>query len=68
MPTLVVHGDVDPLLPVEHGYATAAAIRDAEILVIEGMGHDLPQALIPKICDAIVAQARVCDAGSTIPA
>ena len=63
VPTLVVHGDADPLLPVEHGYATAAAIRDAEILVFEGMGHDLPQVLIPQIADAIVAQARVYEAG-----
>ena len=67
VPALVVHGDSDPLLPVEHGYATAAAIRDAEILILEGMGHDLPPALIPQICDAIIAQARVCDAGSAIP-
>ena len=66
VPTLVVHGDADPLLPVEHGYATAAAIRDAEIMILEGMGHDLPQALIPQICDAIVGQARVRDTSPTL--
>src|SRR4051794_25715606 len=39
-PTLVVHGEVDPLIPVAGGRATAAAIEGSELIVIEGMGHD----------------------------
>lgn len=58
IPTLVVHGDADPLVPVECGYATAKAIPNAEMLVFEGMGHDLPKALIERIAGAIVAHAR----------
>ena len=60
-PSLVIHGDADPLLPVECGYATAAAIRDAEIVIFEGMGHDLPQPLLPQLVDAIVGHTRVAD-------
>ncbi|CAG1007726.1 Aclacinomycin methylesterase RdmC [Myxococcaceae bacterium] len=52
-PTLVIHGDVDPLVPLACGEATAAAVPGAELLVIEGMGHDLPRAAWPRMFDAI---------------
>ena len=68
LPALVIHGDADPLLPVEHGYATAEAIPDAEIMILEGMGHDLPKALLPAIASAIVAHARVADSEAAAPA
>lgn len=42
-PTLVVHGDHDPLLPLPHGEALRDAIPGAELLVLEGAGHDLPR-------------------------
>ena len=42
VPTLVVHGTNDPLIPVEGGKATAKAIPGAQLILIEGMGHDLP--------------------------
>ncbi len=42
VPTLVWHGDADPLIDVSGGRATAAAVPDAELEVVEGMGHDLP--------------------------
>jgi pimeloyl-ACP methyl ester carboxylesterase len=54
VPTLVIHGDVDPLVTVSGGEATAKAIPGAELLVIEGMGHDNPAQLWPRIVDAIV--------------
>lgn len=44
VPTVVVHGTVDPLFPVEHGRALAAAIPGARLLEIAGMGHQLPPA------------------------
>jgi pimeloyl-ACP methyl ester carboxylesterase len=51
---LVIHGDADPLVPVECGIDTAEAIPGAELLIIEGMGHDLPPAVWPRVIEAIV--------------
>jgi pimeloyl-ACP methyl ester carboxylesterase len=42
VPTLVIHGDADPLVPVEAGKETAAAVPEAELKLMKGMGHDLP--------------------------
>jgi pimeloyl-ACP methyl ester carboxylesterase len=53
IPTLVIHGVADPLVPVEGGRDTAASIPGAELLEVEGMGHDLPRALWPTLVDAI---------------
>ncbi|NBH10270.1 alpha/beta hydrolase, partial [Amycolatopsis sp. SID8362] len=53
LPALVIHGDADPLINVSGGKATAAAIPGAELLVIPGMGHNLPRAVWPEIADAI---------------
>ncbi len=52
-PSLVIHGVDDPLVPVEGGKATAAAIPGARLLLIEGMGHDMPREAWPRIVDAI---------------
>jgi pimeloyl-ACP methyl ester carboxylesterase len=57
VPTLVVHGANDPLIDVSGGRATAAAVPGAKLLVIPGMGHDLPRGAWPPIVDAIVANA-----------
>lgn len=54
-PTLVIHGELDPLIPATAGRATAAAIDGAELLVIEGMGHDMPPPLWERLADAISA-------------
>lgn len=56
-PTVVVHGDADALFPVEHGRDTAASIPGATLHVIAGMGHDLPDTLVPVVADDIVAAA-----------
>jgi pimeloyl-ACP methyl ester carboxylesterase len=56
-PTLVIHGDADALLNVSGGRATAAAIPDARLLVIPGMGHDLPVGAWPAVVDAIADNA-----------
>jgi pimeloyl-ACP methyl ester carboxylesterase len=56
-PTLVIHGDQDPLACVEGGIDTAEAIPGAELLIIEGMGHDLPPLAWPRIIDAISRHA-----------
>ena len=52
-PTLVIHGAADPLVPLEGGRDTARAIPGAELLVIEGMGHDLPEGAWPQLVGAI---------------
>jgi len=57
-PTLVIHGDVDPLVPLAHGQDVAAAVPGAKIEIIPGMGHALPIPLWPQIIGAIVAHTR----------
>ena len=54
VPTLVVHGTEDPLLPYAHGRAIAETIPGAELLTIEKMGHDLPRLAWSKIIKAIL--------------
>lgn len=54
-PALVVHGEVDPVVQLVGGKATAAALPDAELLVLPGMGHNLPQAVWPLVIDAVAA-------------
>ena len=58
VPTLVVHGAQDPLIPVAAGRATAAAIPGARLLVVEDMGHDLPAVRLDDIADAIAEVMR----------
>ncbi len=53
VPTLVIHGDHDPLVTYSGGQATAAAIPGAELLTIEEMGHSIPEETWPQIVDAI---------------
>ncbi len=61
MPTLVVHGNEDPLVSLSGGEATARAIPGAEFLVMEGVGHCLPRPVWAQVCDAI---SRVAEQGS----
>jgi pimeloyl-ACP methyl ester carboxylesterase len=56
-PTLVIHGTADRLVAPSGGRATARAIPGARLLMIAGMGHDLPRGAWPQIIDAIVANA-----------
>jgi pimeloyl-ACP methyl ester carboxylesterase len=56
-PTVVIHGTDDPLVRPSGGKATARAIAGAQLVRIEGMGHDLPRAAWPTIIDAIVTNA-----------
>jgi pimeloyl-ACP methyl ester carboxylesterase len=56
-PTLVIHGSKDRMIPLSGGRATARAIPGARLLVIEGMGHDMPRAAWPQILDAIEQNA-----------
>lgn len=58
MPTLVIHGTADELIPPAGGDATAAAIPGARLMVVEGMGHDLPRPLWPRLVESISGFAR----------
>jgi len=57
-PTLVIHGTDDPLVPVEGGKDTAAAIPGAELLLIPGMGHDMPRPIFPTLVEAISSHTQ----------
>lgn len=61
VPTLVIHGAADPLVPVEGGKDTAEAIPGAKLSIIEGMGHSLPIELWPRLADEIAAHAKEAD-------
>jgi pimeloyl-ACP methyl ester carboxylesterase len=59
VPTLVIHGTSDPLVPVEGGKDTAKAIPGAQLVLIEGMGHDLPHGgAWPRIVDLITKHTQ----------
>jgi pimeloyl-ACP methyl ester carboxylesterase len=64
VPTLVIHGAKDKLVPASGGRATAKAIPDARLLLIEGMAHDIPRGAWPRMLDAIEQNA----ARSPVPA
>jgi pimeloyl-ACP methyl ester carboxylesterase len=58
VPTLVIHGDDDVLVPVENGRLVAAAVPGARLLEFDGMGHDLPERVWPQVVEAIEQLAR----------
>ncbi len=55
VPAAVIHGDRDPLVTPSGGERTAALIPGAELVVLEGMGHDLPPAFVGPIVETITA-------------
>jgi len=66
VPTAVIHGTRDPLVKPSGGRATAKAIPGARLMMIDGMGHDLPRDLWPTFAEAIDTNAR--RAGRRAPA
>jgi pimeloyl-ACP methyl ester carboxylesterase len=59
MPFLVIHGEADPLVTLSGGEATAAAVPGSKLIIVPGMGHDLPEELWGDITDAIVANTEL---------
>ncbi|MCA2211617.1 alpha/beta fold hydrolase [Jidongwangia harbinensis] len=57
VPTVVIHGEADRLVDVSGGRATAGAVPGAELVLIPGMGHDLPAGAWGRIIDAIATNA-----------
>ena len=58
VPTVVIHGEDDPLIGVSGGRATAQAIPGAKLVRIPGMGHDLPAGVWDRVASEIVANAK----------
>lgn len=58
VPTLVIHGSEDVLVPLENGRSVAAAVPGARLLEFEGMGHNLPERVWPEVANAIEELAR----------
>ncbi|MBE0550179.1 MAG: alpha/beta hydrolase, partial [Rubrivivax sp.] len=56
-PTRVIHGQADPLIPVQAGHDLVAKIRGAVADIVPGMGHDLPLQLLPHFADGIADNA-----------
>jgi pimeloyl-ACP methyl ester carboxylesterase len=63
-PTLVIHGSADRLVAPSGGRATARAIPGANLLMVGGMGHDLPRGVWPLLIDAIAGNAARAEAGA----
>jgi pimeloyl-ACP methyl ester carboxylesterase len=63
-PTLVIHGSKDRMVALSGGEATAEAIPGARLMVVEGMGHDLPEAAWPQLIAAIADHAHAADRAS----
>ncbi|HET6867400.1 MAG TPA: alpha/beta hydrolase [Solirubrobacteraceae bacterium] len=61
VPTLVVHGSKDRMVARSGGVATAKAIPGAKLMIVEGMGHDLPEAAWPQLVPAIAEHAHAAD-------
>ena len=62
VPGLVIHGNADPLVPLAAGEDTANALRDGKLVVVDKLGHDLPDPLLAEIAGHIVEHIR------TVPA
>jgi pimeloyl-ACP methyl ester carboxylesterase len=54
VPSLVVHGEIDPVFPLAHGVALRDAIPDAELLVLPGTGHLLPEPMWTTFVDRLI--------------
>jgi pimeloyl-ACP methyl ester carboxylesterase len=56
-PVLVLHGERDPILPLENGGAIAAGIAGASLVVMVDTGHEIPLVRIPLVAEKIAAHA-----------
>ena len=66
VPTVVIHGVDDPLVTPSGGEATAKAVPGAQLVQIEGMGHDLPLPVWPQVIDTIVDNTRKASTASNV--
>ena len=52
-PTLIVHGTEDPLIPIDHGLSLAENIPNAAKMIMQGVGHEIPEALVPSMASRL---------------
>ena len=64
VPTLVIHGADDPLIPAAGGEDTARSVPGAEILIVPGLGHDFRKSSVPVYLEAIGGFAARVEARS----
>ena len=62
VPTLVMHGKDDTLIPIAHGEYTAELIEGSKFIAFEGMGHNMPSAVLPEIVSNMVSHMKSEDA------
>lgn len=65
-PTLVLHGEDDPLVKLEAGQETARYVPGAKLVTIPGWGHDLPQELVGRLADEIALHAKAARAATPL--
>ena len=58
VPALIIHGTEDSILPLDHGIALADGITDSKRMIMEGVGHEIPEELIPEIIEEIVSNIK----------
>ena len=58
VPALIIHGTEDAILPLDHGVAVADGITDSKRMIMEGVGHEIPEELLPEIINEIVENIR----------
>lgn len=63
VPTLVIHGELDPLVPPEGGRHTASLVPGARLLMVERMAHDLPVQVWPLLIEAVTELAASTHSG-----
>lgn len=61
LPVLVIHGKADPLVPVEGGIDTHESLRGSKLMLIDGMGHDLPREVWPQIVTGITTLTKAAN-------
>jgi pimeloyl-ACP methyl ester carboxylesterase len=57
VPTLVVHGTDDPLIPFENGLRVHRAVRGSRLLKLDGVGHDLPPGAAEQVLQSLIEHA-----------
>ena len=57
-PALVIHGNADPLVPLDGGQDTADVLPEATLMVIDGLGHALPESTWPEVTNAMIGHMR----------
>ena len=58
VPALIIHGTEDAILPLDHGIAVANGITDSKRMIMDGVGHEIPEELIPEIINEIVQNIK----------